>query len=136
MRWMWIDAITEYEPDKRLVAVKNVSLAEEHLHDHFSATETHPALPLMPNSLIIEGMAQTVSDQAQGVSTTILNADSEHAPSGLTAPDAQDVVDHMNQMGRGNTVDMSDYRGEPNHDDNVDKFGKPSKLDGLRGDGT
>ena len=80
--------------------------------------------------------AQTVSDQAQGVSTTILNADSEHAPSGLTAPDAQDVVDHMNQMERGNTVDMSASRGEPNHDDNVDKFGKPSKLDGLRGDGT
>ncbi len=59
MRWMWIDAVTEYEPDSRLVAVKNVSLAEEHLHDHFAATETHPALPLMPNSLIIEGMAQT-----------------------------------------------------------------------------
>ena len=59
MRWMWIDAVTQYEPDQRLVAVKNVSLAEEHLHDHFPATETHPALPLMPNSLIIEGMAQT-----------------------------------------------------------------------------
>ena len=80
--------------------------------------------------------AQTVSDQAQNVSTSILGADSEHAPSGLTAPDAQDVVDHMTQMERGNTVDMSAYRGEPNHDDNVDKFGKPSKLDGLRGDGT
>jgi len=80
--------------------------------------------------------AQTVADQAQGVSTSILNSDSEHAPSGLTAPDAQDVVDHMNQMERGNTVDMSAYRGEPNHDDNVDKYGKPAKLDGLRGDGT
>ena len=80
--------------------------------------------------------AQTVSDQAQGVSTSILGTNSEHAPSGLTAPDAQDVVDHMHQMERGNTVDMSAYRGEPNHDDNVDKYGKPSKPDGLRGDGT
>ena len=59
MRWMWIDAITEYQPDQRLVAVKNVSLSEEHLHDHFAATDSEPALPLMPNSLIVEGMAQT-----------------------------------------------------------------------------
>ena len=80
--------------------------------------------------------AQTVSDQALDVSTSILGTNTDHAPSGLTAPDAQDVVDHMNQMDRGNTVDMSAYRGEPNHDDNVDKYGKPSKLDGLRGDGT
>ena len=59
MRWMWIDAITDYEPDKRLVAVKNVSLSEEHVHDHFAATDDEPALPMMPNSLIVEGMAQT-----------------------------------------------------------------------------
>jgi len=80
--------------------------------------------------------AQTVADQAQNVSTSVLGTDSEHVKSGLTAPDAQDVVDHMNQMERGNTVDMSAFRGEPNHDDNVDKYGKPAKLDGLRGDGT
>ena len=80
--------------------------------------------------------AQTVADQAQDRTTSILGTNSDHAPSGLTAPDAQDLVDHMNQMDRGNTVDMSAYRGEPNHDDNVDKLGAPSKLDGLRGDGT
>ena len=45
MRWMWIDAITDYEPDKRLVAVKNVSLSEEHVHDHFAAPDDEPALP-------------------------------------------------------------------------------------------
>jgi 3-hydroxyacyl-[acyl-carrier-protein] dehydratase len=56
---MWVDAITSFEPNKRLVAVKNVSLAEEHLHDHFAADGDDPAMPLMPNSLIIEGMAQT-----------------------------------------------------------------------------
>ena len=59
MRWMWIDTIVTYEPDKRLVAIKNVSLAEEHLHEHFSATATLPAQPVMPASLMIEGMAQT-----------------------------------------------------------------------------
>ncbi len=43
--------------------MKNISLAEEVLHDHFPARKvgdrTFPALPLMPNALIIEGMAQT-----------------------------------------------------------------------------
>ena len=53
MRWFWIDRFTEFESGRRAAAVKNVSLAEEHLHDHF------PGAPLMPNSLIIEGLAQT-----------------------------------------------------------------------------
>ena len=53
MRWMWIDRIVQHEPGARLVAIKNVSLAEEHLHDHF------PGNPVMPAALIIEGVAQT-----------------------------------------------------------------------------
>lgn len=53
MRWIWIDKFLEFESGKRAVAIKNVSLAEEHLHDHF------PGLPVMPNSLITEGLAQT-----------------------------------------------------------------------------
>ena len=38
---------------RRATAVKNVSLAEEHLHD------LYPAFPIVPHSLIVEGMAQT-----------------------------------------------------------------------------
>jgi len=53
MRWIWIDRFLEFEPGRRAVAVKNVSLAEEHLHDHWEA------YPIMPTSLMIEGMAQT-----------------------------------------------------------------------------
>lgn len=61
MRWMWIDQIVEYvpPPEGRLAAIKNVSLAEEHLHDHFAASAGDPATPVMPASLMIEGMAQT-----------------------------------------------------------------------------
>ncbi len=59
MRWMWIDSIIEFEPRARIVAVKNVSLAEEHLHDHFPAGAGFDAQPIMPTSLMIEGMAQT-----------------------------------------------------------------------------
>ena len=53
MRWIWIDRFEEFESGKRAVAIKNVSLAEEHLHDHF------PGYPIMPQSLMIEAMAQT-----------------------------------------------------------------------------
>lgn len=56
---MWIDRVVALEPGKRLVAIKHVSLAEEHLHDHFAADASGPALPIMPASLILEGMAQT-----------------------------------------------------------------------------
>lgn len=53
MRWFWIDRFIAFESGKRAQAVKNVSLSEEHLHDHF------PGFPVMPCSLIMEGMAQT-----------------------------------------------------------------------------
>ncbi len=58
---MWIDRIVALDPGKRLVAVKSVSLSEDHLHDHFAADPARrlPASPVMPASLIIEGMAQT-----------------------------------------------------------------------------
>lgn len=53
MRWYWVDRFVKFESGRRAVSVKNVSLAEEHLHDHF------PGFPVMPASLMIEGMAQT-----------------------------------------------------------------------------
>jgi len=59
MRWMWIDRLVTHEPGRRMVAIKNVSLAEEHLHDHFPAGADGPAAPIMPMSLVIEGVAQT-----------------------------------------------------------------------------
>jgi 3-hydroxyacyl-[acyl-carrier-protein] dehydratase len=53
MRWIWIDRFIEFESGSHARAVKNVTLAEEHLHDHF------PGFPVMPGSLILEGLAQT-----------------------------------------------------------------------------
>jgi len=53
MRWIWIDKFIEFNSGRSAVALKNVTLAEEHLHDHF------PGFPVMPECLMIEGMAQT-----------------------------------------------------------------------------
>ena len=49
MRWMWIDRVVELVPRERLVAVKNISLAEDHLHDHFGEVRSFT----LPNSGIL-----------------------------------------------------------------------------------
>ncbi len=59
MRWSWIDRIVHFEPERRMIAVKNVSLGEDLLHEHFPADAWRPQRGVMPASLIIEGMAQT-----------------------------------------------------------------------------
>ena len=53
MRWIWIDRFTRFESGKTAIAVKNLSLAEDHFADHF------PGFPVMPAPLILEGLAQT-----------------------------------------------------------------------------
>lgn len=71
MRWLWIDTFTEFESGKRAVAVKNVTQSEDHLHDHF------PGYPVMPASLMIEGMAQTAGilvGEARGFKEKVLLA--------------------------------------------------------------
>lgn len=52
MRWFWIDRFTEFVSGSHATAVKGVSLSEDHLHDH------HVGYPVMPNSLVVEGVAQ------------------------------------------------------------------------------
>ena len=53
MRWFWIDRYTEFVSGERAVAVKNVTMAEEHIHGYM------PGYPIMPASLVVEGVAQT-----------------------------------------------------------------------------
>ena len=71
MRWIWIDAFVEFESGKRASAVKNVTLAEDYLHDHF------PGYPVMPAALLIEGMAQTAGilvGEARGFAENVILA--------------------------------------------------------------
>ena len=114
MRWMWIDTVVAYEPGRRMVAVKNVSLAEEHLHDHF------PDQPVMPASLMVEGMAQTAGilvGSCRGFKEKVILAkignvtlDREVVPGQCIRYDA--VIERMDEAGastRG-TIECLDHR--------------------------
>lgn len=52
MRFTLIDKITSLEPGKSITAIKNLSLAEEYLADHF------PGFPVMPGVLMLESLVQ------------------------------------------------------------------------------
>jgi len=55
MRFCLLDRICSLEPDVELTAVKNVSLAEEYLADHF------PEFPVLPGVFMLEAAAQAAS---------------------------------------------------------------------------
>lgn len=71
MRWIWIDKFTEFQSGSHGVAIKNVTLGEEYLRDHL------PGYPVMPPSLMIEGMAQTAGilvGEARGFKENVILA--------------------------------------------------------------
>ncbi len=52
MRFLLIDRITELVPNQSVTALKNLSLSEEYLADHF------PGFPVMPGVLMLETLVQ------------------------------------------------------------------------------
>jgi UDP-N-acetylglucosamine acyltransferase len=50
-----VDAVTEHEPGRRMVAIKNVTVNEDFFQGHF------PGTPLMPGVLMIETLAQVAT---------------------------------------------------------------------------
>jgi 3-hydroxyacyl-[acyl-carrier-protein] dehydratase len=50
--FLLIDRVLEFEPQKRLVAIKNVTMNEPFFQGHF------PGAPIMPGVLVVEAMAQ------------------------------------------------------------------------------
>ena len=55
MRFILIDKVVSLEKGKQIRTVKNVSLAEEYLADHF------PTFPVLPGVLLLEGLIESAS---------------------------------------------------------------------------
>ena len=51
--FLMVDRVLEYEPNKRIVAIKNVTINEPVFVGHF------PVQPVFPGVLIVEALAQT-----------------------------------------------------------------------------
>ncbi len=50
--FLFLDRVVEFEPNKRIVAVKNVTINEPFFQGHF------PVTPVFPGVLIVEALAQ------------------------------------------------------------------------------
>ena len=55
MRFILIDKVVSLQTGKEIKAVKNVSLAEEYLADHF------PTFPVLPGVLLLQGLIESAS---------------------------------------------------------------------------
>lgn len=55
MRFTLIDRIVDLQPGVKISAIKNLSLAEEYLADHF------PGFPVLPGVLMLEAMTQAAA---------------------------------------------------------------------------
>jgi len=55
MKFVLIDKIISLESGKSIKTIKNVSLSEEYLADHF------PAFPVLPGVLLLEGLVESAS---------------------------------------------------------------------------
>lgn len=82
--------------------------------------------------------AQEVAEEAgyQDAEASPLDSVKSDEPGEVMDDASQDLIDKMRDMEQSGRIDMSAYRGEPNMDDNEDKYGEDNKLDDLPSDGS
>src|SRR5262245_20144071 len=77
MRFWLLDTIRSYEPGARLTAVKNVTLTEEYLADHF------PEFPVLPGVFMLEAATEA--------GAWLLRLSEDYAHSIITLKEAKNV---------------------------------------------
>ena len=113
MRFSLVDRIDELVPGARITAVKNVSLAEEYLADHF------PRFPVLPGVLMLEAMTQA--------SAWLVRASEDFAHSVVVLKEARNVK-YTNFLSPGQTLEV---RAEiKSQDDNLTTLKVEGSVDG------
>jgi hypothetical protein len=82
--------------------------------------------------------AQTLAEEARNKDAEASPLDSIKAdePGEVMDDSSQDLIDKMRDMEQSGRIDMGAYRGEPNMDDNEDKYGEENREDDLPSDGS
>ncbi len=89
MRFTLIDRIIDLKPGDEITAIKNVSLSEEYLQDHF------PLFPVLPGVFMLEAMTQA--------SAWLIRYSEDFAHSVVTLKEARNVK-YANFVEPGNTL--------------------------------
>jgi len=83
-----------------------------------------------------EQTQSVAADALRGEARAPSPLDSVKVHGGIDDSDApQDLIDRMRDMEQSGRIDMGAFEGEPNFDDNEDKYGESAKEDDLPGDG-
>ncbi|MAT72199.1 MAG: beta-hydroxyacyl-ACP dehydratase [Planctomycetaceae bacterium] len=92
MRFCLLDRICSYAPGASLTAIKNVSLAEEYLADHF------PEFPVLPGVFMLEAGTQAAA--------WLLRLTDDYAQSVITLAEAR-AVKYADFVAPGHTLHMT-----------------------------
>ncbi len=92
MRFWLLDKIRSFEPDVELTAVKNVTLTEEYLADHF------PEFPVLPGVFMLEAATQA--------GAWLLRLSEEYAHSVITLKEARNIK-YADFVAPGQTLDVT-----------------------------
>jgi 3-hydroxyacyl-[acyl-carrier-protein] dehydratase len=115
MRFTLIDRVVQLEPGARIVARKNLSLAEEYLADHF------PGFPVMPGVLMLEAMTQA--------SAWLIRATDDFAHSVVLLKEARNVK-YANFVEPGSVLNVTaEWLG---HDQRTVRVKASGDVDGIQ----
>ena len=102
MRFHLVDRLLDLEPGKRIRMVKNLTLAEEYLADHF------PGFPVMPGVLMLQTLVEA--------GAWLLRLTEDYRYSMIVLREAKNVkYGHFMEPGRQMivTVEMTERNGKP-----------------------